>query len=282
MVKDYNASWVDGGSDASRPRSAIAFFTNDAIEIVVTRLDVAPKAVRDADALLSDAERQRASRFVFDHDRRRFVVARAHLRRLLSERLGVRPESVELVYGAHGKPALARRYAEFDLRFNVSHSNDVAAYAFSQGRDIGIDIESFRAIAESDNIAALFFSRRENEAYRALHPRDRPLGFFNCWTRKEAFIKALGAGLHHPLDRFDVTLAPSEPAKILCVDSTPGDVCGWALHSFVPGPGLIGAVVVQKHVQESVTQHTNESQCDRSPIVAGTTNDIAITEPQMS
>jgi 4'-phosphopantetheinyl transferase len=254
MVMDCNASWLDGGPTARRPPSAAAPFANDEIEVVVTRLDVGREAVRASAALLSDAERQRASRFVFARDRRRFTVARARLRRLLSAWLGVRPESVELVYGAHGKPALARRYAAADLRFNVSHSDDVAVYAFSHGREIGVDIESVRAIHAAEDIAARFFSHREYVAYLALAPRDRPLGFFNCWTRKEAFVKALGDGLSHPLDRFDVTLAPGEPAKILCVGSTPGDHCGWTLHSFVPAPGLIGAIVLQKFAHETASK----------------------------
>jgi len=101
-------------------------------------------------------------------------------------------------------------------------------------------------IRDTEDIAARFFSCRENEAYLALEPRDRVQGFFNCWTRKEAFIKALGDGLCHPLDRFDVSLAPGEPAKILRVGVTPGDHCGWILHSFLPGPGLIGAIVVRR------------------------------------
>jgi len=246
MVKACNSGWLDGGAVAPWFPWTPGSFANDAIEIVVTRLDVGPEAVRASAALLSDAERQRASRFVSDRDRRRFTVARARLRRLLSARLGVRPESVELVYGAHGKPALARCFADSDLRFNVSHSNDVAVYAFSPGREIGIDIESVCVIRDAEDIVARFFSHCERVAYLALDPRDRPLGFFNCWTRKEAFIKALGGGLSHPLDRFDVSLAPGEPAKILRVESTPGGQCGWTLHSFSPGPGLIGAIVVRK------------------------------------
>jgi 4'-phosphopantetheinyl transferase len=223
---------------------------NDEIDVVVIRLDVEPEARHALAALLSDGERQRASRFVFDRDRHRFTVARAWLRRLLSARLGVPPESVELGYGAHGKPALARHCAASELRFNVSHADGVGVYAFAAGREIGIDVESVRVIRDAEDIAARFFSHRENEAYLALDPRDRPLGFFNCWTRKEAFIKALGDGLSYPLDRFDVSLAPCEPAKILRVESTPGDRCGWTLHGFVPGPGLIGAVVVQQLAHE--------------------------------
>jgi 4'-phosphopantetheinyl transferase len=221
------------------------------IEVVVTRLDVGSDSVHTLGALLSAGERQRASRSAFDRDRRRFIVARARLRQLLGARLGVRPDSVEMVYGERGKPALARAFADSGLRFNVSHSDEVAVYAFAAGREIGVDVEIVRVVPDADIIAARMFSRRESEAYRTLDPRDKPLGFFSCWTRKEAFIKALGDGLYHRLGCFDVSLAPYEPARILRVDSTPGDRCGWTLHSFMPGPGLIGAVVVQRMAHAS-------------------------------
>lgn len=184
--------------------------------------------------------------FAFDRDRDRFVVARARLRELLGSRLGVRPEAVELECGAHGKPALAGRFADTNLRFNVSHCDDIAGYAFSSGREVGIDVEAIRALPDADDIAARFFSRRENAAYQALEPRDRPLGFFQCWTRKEAFIKALGEGLSHPLDSFDVSLAPGEPARILRIESTPGDDRGWRLESLTPAPGFAAAVVTEE------------------------------------
>jgi len=225
-------------------RTATAPYTGDAIDCVVTRSVMGSEAARAAVSLLSDAERQRASRLLFERDRDRFIVARARLRQLLAARLGTRPDSVELVYGAHGKPALAPWYADTDLRFNVSHCDDLTLYAFSCGREIGIDVEAVRPIRDADDIAARFFSQRENRAYRALERRDRPLGFFQCWTRKEAFIKALGDGLSYPLDRFDVSLTPGEPARILRVEDTPGDRCGWRMDSWSPAPGFVAAVVI--------------------------------------
>lgn len=210
--------WSEGGPESC--------FADGTIEVVVARLDPRPEAVRALRAWLSDSERQRARRFRFDRDRRRFIVARARLRQLLAARLRTRPEAIEFVYGKHGKPALAPRFADTGWRFNVSHCNEVAVYAFSRGGEIGIDVEAIRAVREADGIAARFFSRRENEAYLALAPRDKPLGFFNCWTRKEAFVKALGDGLSMPLDQFDVSLAPA----------------GWRLHSFFPLPGFIAAL----------------------------------------
>ena len=216
----------------------------EAVEVIVTRLDVRSESLRAGAAVLTDEERDRARRFVFDRDRDRFIGARACLRQLLAARLGTPPDSVELVYGAHGKPALAPGYADTGLRFNVSHCDDLTLYAFSCGREIGIDVEAVRPIGDADDIAARFFSQRENRAYRALEPSDRPLGFFQCWTRKEAFIKALGDGLSYPLDRFDVSLTPGEPAQILRVEDTPGDRCGWRLESWSPAPGFVAAVVI--------------------------------------
>jgi 4'-phosphopantetheinyl transferase len=213
------------------------------LEVVVASLDAGSG---DLEASLSPDERRRAARFVFERDRRRFIAARARLRQLLGERLGVSPEKVQLAYSSAGKPSLAPGY-ERDLRFNLSHCEDVAVFAFADGREVGIDVEAVRELEDAGEIAARFFSPAEDEAYRGLPERERPQGFFNCWTRKEAFIKALGSGLSHPLDSFAVSLAPGEPARILRAGGVPGERCGWTLQGFVPGPGLVAAVVVQVH-----------------------------------
>ena len=152
---------------------------------------------------------------------------------------------MELKYCAHGKPSLAGRFADSGLQFNMSHCDDVAVVGLSRGCAIGVDIERVRAIPDADAIVACYFSRRENEAYSILRPCDKLEGFFNCWTRKEAFIKAVGDGLSYPLHRFDVSLAPGEPARILRIMDAPGDAAGWRLHNFEPGPGLAGAFVLQ-------------------------------------
>ena len=217
---------------------------DDAIEIVVVGLALEPAAVRASATLLSAAERERARRFAFGRDARRFIVGRARLRQLLGARLGVRPESVQLVYGARGKPALANS-GRNSLRFNLSHRDHVAVYALSWGCEVGIDVEAIRPLPDADAIAARFFSRREHAAYRALDPCDQPRGFFQCWTRKEAFIKALGEGLSHPLDSFDVSLAPGAPAELLRVEPAPRDDRGWRMESFSPAPGLVAAVVAE-------------------------------------
>ena len=221
--------------------------TDDAVEVVLLRVDAEPAATEELARCLSDAERARASRFVFQRDRRRFIVGRARLRHLLASRLGTRAERIELGYGPRGKPRLAGGYAASDLRFNVSHCEGVALYAFASDREVGVDVEAVRELRDADAIAARFFSPRENQSYLALDPRDRPRGFFNCWTRKEAFIKALGEGLHYPLAGFDVSLAPGEPARILRVGDTSHDG-RWCLESLLPAPGMVAAVVVEKSV----------------------------------
>jgi 4'-phosphopantetheinyl transferase len=235
-ARDDPASvWLASGAAVSRRVGAV--------EAVSVPLTAAPAEVAELARCLTAEELSRAGRFAFERDRRRFIVGRASLRRLLASRMGLRPESVEITYGPRGKPALGPRSPDFALRFNVSHSEDVAVYAFARGREIGIDVEAVRAIEDADAIAERFFSASENNAYRALHLRDKPLGFFNCWTRKEAFVKALGDGLSRPLDSFDVSLTPGEPARILRVDSVPGERCGWHLESFSPTPGFVAAVV---------------------------------------
>jgi 4'-phosphopantetheinyl transferase len=191
-------------------------------EVVVARLDPDPEETRSLESLLSDAERQRAGRFRFAGHRRRFIVARARLREFLGARLGVQAERVALTYGENGKPRLANG----ELQFSVSHCDDVALFAFSKEVEVGVDVEAIRPVREADAIAAQFFTERERETYAALSPRERILGFLRLWTRKEAFVKALGAGFSVPVERFDLSAAPR----------------GWRLQSFFPLPGFIAAL----------------------------------------
>jgi 4'-phosphopantetheinyl transferase len=187
------------------------------VDVVVESLDVDEAPLR---ALLSPDEQERAARFVFREDRRRYIVARARLRQLLGARLRVSPEKIEFQYGAAGKPALAASHG--DLRFNLSHCEDVAVYAFADAAEVGVDVEREREIEDAEAIAERCFSPAERDACRAL-------GFLYCWTRKEAFVKALGSGLSSPLPELDVSAAPQ----------------GWSVQSFVPRSGLIGAVAIQ-------------------------------------
>jgi len=217
----------------------------DDIEIVVAELVASKEEVDAARRLLSADERQRADRFVFERDRVSFTLARAELRRLLGTRLDTRAEHVEFDYGPRGKPELAHRFKQSNLRFNLSHSDEVAVYAICTGREVGADVEAIREISDRDDLVAHCFSEREIQMYQDLEEGQKTAGFYRCWTRKEAFVKALGDGLQYPLTNFDVTLWPDDAANFLRIGERVGPDCGWDLCSITPRPGFIGAIAVQ-------------------------------------
>jgi 4'-phosphopantetheinyl transferase len=217
----------------------------EGVEVYAARLDMPPVETYRLAMLLSPDESDRAGRHAYERDWRRFVVARGRLRELLAARLHAPPDRIAFSYGKHGKPTLAPPFSRSGLHFNVAHSADLAVYAFSLEAEVGVDVEALRTLPDADDIAARFFSVVEHSAYRALDIRHKRIGFFNCWTRKEALLKALGDGLHYPLDAFDVTLAPGEPARLLRLADTPGENCGWRLTSFVPAAGYVGALATE-------------------------------------
>src|SRR5262249_48037202 len=128
-----------------------------------------------------------------------------------------------------------------DLRFNLSHSQNLALYAFALDREVGVDVEAMRPLDDAAEIARRYFSQAENAAFERIVPAQRLEAFFNCWTRKEAFLKATGEGLNRPLDSFDVTLTPGEAAQLsIAGQTTEGG--GWSLYDLNPAPGFRAAV----------------------------------------
>jgi 4'-phosphopantetheinyl transferase len=191
---------------------------------------------------LSSDELARAARFHFERDRTRFSVARAALREILAHYLGTGPAEIAFVYGDHGKPALAP-YG--DLHFNLSHSHDLALCAVTRGREVGVDVERIRELDDLEGIATATFSQRERETLAQLAGPERLAGFFNAWTRKEAFVKALGEGLSHPLDRFDVSLAPTARPRLERIDGDSTRAARWSLAAVVIDAAHAAAVVVE-------------------------------------
>jgi 4'-phosphopantetheinyl transferase len=157
--------------------------------------------------VLSTDERERAARFHFDKDRDQFVQARSALRFILGKYLNVRPHELEFSYGAQGKPALANVPADSKLRFNLSRRDGLALLALSRGREIGVDVELIRDDLPFFKMADVSFSPAEITTLHSLPESMRSAGFYNCWTRKEAYIKACGGGMQIPLDSFRVAFA---------------------------------------------------------------------------
>jgi 4'-phosphopantetheinyl transferase len=196
---------------------------------------------------LAADERARAERFVFMRDRSHFIVARGILRAVLGRYLGLAAERLAFVYGPHGKPALAETCGGDMLRFNLAHSQGLALYAVTRGREVGVDIEQVRPLPDAVAIARHFFAAQEQEALRALPPGTKQAGFYHCWTRKEAYLKALGDGLARPLDQFSVSLAPGEPARLLTVAGDAREAERWSLRALEPAPGYVGALAAPGH-----------------------------------
>ncbi len=188
--------------------------------------------------LLSVEERIRAGCFHFAPDQRRFIIRRAVLRQLLALALEIEPQAIQLEFGPHGKPFVAGQAGACGLQFSCSHSADWALIALARGSELGVDLEQHRPMADAENLAKNFFSPSEINELMELPLELKTAGFFNCWTRKEAFVKAIGRGLSYPLNRFSVSLAPDKPAALLAVAEDAEVLKRW---------GLISLDIVSNH-----------------------------------
>lgn len=194
---------------------------------------------------LSEDERHRAEQFYFEKDQKHYIVARSLLRIILSRYLSLNAREIRFCYGINGKPALIAEQDGKRLRFNLSHSQGLAIYAVTQNRDIGVDIEYIHPNFLWKEIAERFFSSQENAMLRTLPANLQYRGFFRCWTCKEAYVKATGKGLSIPLDQFDVSLAPGEPAALLRTQWDREEAARWSLQELIPTRGYVAALAVE-------------------------------------
>jgi 4'-phosphopantetheinyl transferase len=195
--------------------------------------------------LLSDDEQARAARFRFEEHSRQFVVAHARLRQQLAALLHTEPAGLVLAAGAHGKPRLADAHNLAGLEFNLSHSGSRGLVGWAWKRAIGVDIECWRPMSDEAALVRRYFSVSEIAAYEALAPDARTPAFFNCWTRKEAYVKAVGRGLGLPLDSFDVSLSDGADARLLRLSAIGDDGRSWSLAALHLGAGVSAAAVTQ-------------------------------------
>ena len=210
------------------------------IHVWSARLDSDGQLLERLTATLSADEMARANRFFFARDRRAFIVARGILRQLLANYLHRAPTDLQFAYHPRGKPFLFPPSQGTPLQFNVAHSHGLALLAFSLGSCLGVDVEYVRSDFASEEIAERYFAPREVAELRSLPLAQRLEGFYCGWTRKEAYIKALGDGLQIPLASFRVSLTPSQPAVLESADSG-----RWSLHSLSPAPNFAGALVAE-------------------------------------
>jgi 4'-phosphopantetheinyl transferase len=204
------------------------------VRLHVEALDVGEAAIARSLRLIDAAERARAARFRFARDASRFVARRARMRELLSEHAGEAPERLAFALGPNGKPILRNGACHFSL----SHSYGLMMLAVAE-TEVGCDIERIDPDLDWPPIAGRLFAPAEYDALRSMPQAPARRGFFDCWTRKEAYVKALGQGLSHPLDSFEVSV-DREPR--LCAEP------GWRLCDVAPDDRYAGAVVAKADV----------------------------------
>lgn len=194
---------------------------------------------------LNREELDRANRFVIEKARQRYIVAKSTLRQLLSHYIGFPPEKIDIRLSEKGKPYLIN----FPLEFNLSHSEDLAIYAFSAYQALGVDIEKKGKKIEVLKLAKRFFSQTEYKELKNLPPDEQQIAFFHIWTRKEAFVKALGQGLTFPLHDFSVSASPREPKLLF---SKRHDVAAWSLVELKVPAEFVGALVVAGKINKII------------------------------
>lgn len=200
-------------------------------------------------SLLSPDERARAERFRFEVHRRRFSAGRGLLREALGRWLGEDPRALVFRYGEKGKPSLTSHLAMPavpDLRFNLSHSQDLGLLGAAWGRELGVDVEACRALEDAAGLVERFFAPGERAAFSSLTTEERRLaGFYAGWTRKEAYVKARGDGLSLPTTSFEMTIDPDGPAALVAFAAEPAEVTRWVFTALDPAPHFVGAVAVE-------------------------------------
>lgn len=217
-------------------------------------LEGSPEEIQQIRRLLTPDELARTDRFVFPELRSRFALAHGRLRQLLSKYLNVAPSAPVFMTGRFGKPSLARWVQtpplsagrSLDLRFNLSHSGDHALVAFADGIELGIDLEATRDTRDLPGLARRCFSPAELQVWHALPEDLKITGFFNAWSRKEAFIKAVGEGMHRPLHNFDVSLDPRDPMHLLATRPNADEAKRWQLHALPEIPGFRAALCAER------------------------------------
>jgi 4'-phosphopantetheinyl transferase len=214
------------------------------VHVWVACLHQSQAQLRAFSSTLSSDELERAQRFHFERDKSSFVAARGVLRAILSAYLGIDPARVEFIYGAQGKPALARSGTDAGLTFNLSHSADMVLVALTRGRPIGVDIEQMQPFADVADVPRSIFSDVELAEFRTLPANQQQASFFNAWTRKEAFVKATGLGFSMSVKDVEVTFAPGSAVRLVRLNGSEDAAGQWTLRDLTAPNDFKAAVAV--------------------------------------
>lgn len=238
---------MSGSGQPAQPRLISSGESQLSIEDVhVWHVNVKPLAgrVHQWVSLLSHAERSRAEAFIQQSDRERFIISHGILRTLLGRYLNIAPADLQFSVIARKKPCLESIYADSGLQFNLSHSHEQVLLAFTYHRQVGVDIEYIRSLPDLEQIAARTFSPQENQELKKLKPEERIAAFYRCWTRKEAFVKALGEGLYYPLDRFSVSISSAAQNCLLEIEGHSTEASRWTILGLDAASGYAAALAV--------------------------------------
>jgi 4'-phosphopantetheinyl transferase len=215
----------------------------DEVHVRIASLDRRQSEMKYFENILAEDEIKRANRFHFKRDRERFVAGRGLLRMILSSYVGMPANEIIFTYSCHGKPGLRRQDGRPAIEFNLAHSGGTALYTITRDRPVGVDIEVMKDEFPLESVAEHFFSTAEVAALRSLPQPMQRIAFFKCWTRKEAFIKAIGHGLSFPLSDFDVSLMPGQPARLLHVRGASEEASRWYMEDIDSLAGCAAAIV---------------------------------------
>jgi 4'-phosphopantetheinyl transferase len=213
-------------SFSSSQRSPMSLSTHD-VHLWRLKLEHPECHVDEFISILSCEERRRAARFRFEMDRNRFVVWHGILRTILAYYLNNEPDQLKFSYGAYGKPYVPHR--SYEIQFSLAHSRELALYAFARKRNVGVDVEYIRELPDVEQMAATYLTEQENEVFKSLPKGRRSKAFFELWTRKEAYLKAIGTGLAQPFTKIN-----------------PSVTFGWSIASFTPDPDYVAALAIER------------------------------------
>lgn len=226
------------------------FPTSSEVHVWAIWLRAPDEVSRAYRAFLLPEETARADKFAFEHLKRSYEVSQGALRLLLARYLGCHPRDLAFTFGSKGKPALR---GDSHLRFNLSNAVDLALYAFAVDCELGVDVEQVRGMMDLEQVASRYFCEAEASELLSIEgERAKREAFFRCWTRKEAYIKAIGTGLYLPLDQFQVTLLPEDPPRFVQIGKSSKAAGEWTLQHLDPSPNYVGAIAYRAAARDIV------------------------------